>query len=351
MSFFDTLKAAGLWPQQQGNPYGLDDATVAQARMASLGNLGTQIMALSARQTAGQRANMMQNFDPTGGYQQNLYGAAQMQEAASKRQQDQLAQQKLTQIIGQMPPGQRRDAAMFYLQAGDIDNAGKMVFGEQGEAKPADLKTIRVGNKDITYQWDQASQQWVKFSEGNPWEPPGPAEGPKPSDRLALSKDFEATPEVQAYNVLNTTLGSLAGSINDDSQVSDLDFVYGVAKALDPNSVVRESEGQMVVDSQGMAPSVLAQIRGIVGQGRLTPENRRKLYALVERRAKEYQRLAETKRKQILRIGQGVVGEDDIRTLAPLPSLPSTSSAPPPPGGSVTLTPQDEADLRIGGRR
>ena len=209
---------------------------------------------------------------------------------------------------------------MYFLQAGDLNKSAELVFGSSEQAKPPEMKTIRVGDKDVTYQWVDG-KGWQKFGEGNPWETK-PADGPKPSDRLALYKDYENAPETQSYNTLSATLGSLSTAINDDSKVSDLDFIYGVAKALDPTSVVRESEGQMVVDSQGMAPSLLGRLNGILGGGQLTPDKRRELYALVHRRAGEYRKQAETRRLQTLQIGNGIIGEEDLRPLPPLLGLP-----------------------------
>lgn len=156
MSFFDTLKSAGLWPQQgqgqpQDNPYGLDPAMMRQARMASLGNIGAQILAASMKQTAGQRANVMSNADWTGGYQQNLSNAAQMQGMAEKRQQDQVEQEQIQAakkniagMIKQTPPGRLRDAAMFFFQTGDYAKAGELLWTQKQQFDPMSGQMISV---------------------------------------------------------------------------------------------------------------------------------------------------------------------------------------------------------------
>ena len=138
MKFFDVLRQAGLFPQQgQGgqNPYGLPDEMVRDARMQSISNLGAQIMAMSARQTAGQRAAMMSNFDPSGGYQQNLYNAAQMKLFQRKQDTEDLALQQATDartqigaMIKAMPPGRLRDAATYFYTAGDLAKAGELLW-------------------------------------------------------------------------------------------------------------------------------------------------------------------------------------------------------------------------------
>lgn len=387
MSFLQKLQELGLWGQQPGqpqqqNPYGLNPQQMRQAAWQSVGNLGSQIMALSQQMTPAQRAAMMSRADFTGGFQQNLYNQAQMKllqdkqrQAAEEDERTKAAKAYVAQTLQGMPDGPERRKAMAYLQLGDLPKAVETLYSTT-ERKAPDLKTVRVGDKDVTYQWDQGTNQWVKFGEGVAFKPEGPAkprteyrdgyiinlddptqpavkvqglpeeqpEQPKPGDRLALYKNYEDAPETQAYNTLAVTLGDLAGAINLDSKVSDLAFVYGVAKALDPASVVRESEGQMIVDSQGVAPSLLGQINSIVGGGALTPEKRRELFDLVRRRAGEYRKQAEARRNQTLKIGRGIITEDDLRQLPPLMDVPGLQTAP---GRSDAYTPEVQNDLDV----
>lgn len=360
MSFFDTLKQYGLWPAQQANTtseaYGLTPEMVRDARMRSLSNIGAQIMSASMPMTQGQRAQMMSNADWTGGYNSNLYNAAQMQlmAGAQKRKSEEQARMEearatLAQNIAQLPEGRERNAAMFFLEAGDLNKAAEIIFGDQKPAAPPEMKTFRVGDKDVTYQWDQTQGQWVPFSTGEAFKPEAPAQ-PDPSKRLPFTKDYENAPEVQAYNTLVGTLGSLSKAVYDNSKISDLDFIYGVAKALDPTSVVRESEGQMVIDAQGLAPSLLGTLNGMLGGGQMTPEARKQLFALVERRAREYGKLAATKRENVLITGDGVI---DDTMLRPLPQIPYIEPVPTDGRGDrlPQYTPDVQDDLtRYGGQ-
>jgi hypothetical protein len=184
MSFFDTLKNLGLFqpqggqgqPQQpQQNPYGLDPAMMRQAQMQSLGNIGGQIMALSQQMTPAQRASMMSRADWTGGMQNNLYNAAQMKlmgDAGRRKEQEsermQAAQMQLGEALKGMPDSQEKRAALFFIQAGDLNKAAELVYGGGGNEPPT-MKTIRVGDKDVTYQW--TGQGWQKFGEGEAFKP------------------------------------------------------------------------------------------------------------------------------------------------------------------------------------
>lgn len=144
MSFFDLLKNMGLAQGgQQQSPYGLPPEAIAQARWSALSNIGTQLMALGQQMTPDQRARMLQNADFSGGYQSSLYNAAQMKlmsDAARKRQleQDQTlkAQEQIAAQIKALPPGKLRDAAMFYLQSGDLTKAAEVIWTQKKQFDP-----------------------------------------------------------------------------------------------------------------------------------------------------------------------------------------------------------------------
>lgn len=156
MSFFDTLKQYGLWPQQQApsqqdNPYGLDEEMMRQARLQSLSNIGAQIMAASVRQTPAQRAELLSGFDPTGGYQDSLMNAAQMKlmnakMRAAKREEDQAEQIRisLANRLKSLPPGQLRDAAMWFYESGDYAKAGELLFKRERVFDPMTGGTVTV---------------------------------------------------------------------------------------------------------------------------------------------------------------------------------------------------------------
>lgn len=209
MSFLDTLKSLGLWqgqgqPQQmQANSYGLDQAAMRQAGLAALGNIGGQIMALSQQMTPDQRARMMAGADWTGGLQGNLYNAAQMKlmgDANARKQQEADATQQarvwLAEKIKGMPAGPKRDGAMVYYQMGDLNRAAQLIAEPPPPAAPTDLKTVRSGDKEITYQWNASTGQWTPFSEGPAFKP----ETPQPPSSVkeyeyAKAQGYEGTYE------------------------------------------------------------------------------------------------------------------------------------------------------------
>jgi hypothetical protein len=98
------------------------------------------------------------------------------------------------------------------------------------------------------------------------------------SNPQALRKEFSSLPEVQSYSV---AAQQLAQALNTgEGPQADLALTYSFAKAMDPNSVVRESEQGMVTGSQPYAQSQIENLRkqlGADGAGSFTPETRAQL--------------------------------------------------------------------------
>lgn len=181
MSFLNTLQQMGLLQTpaaNQAEPSGglLDPTIKRDAAWASLGNIGGQILALSQPMTSEQRARMMAGADWSGGFDTNLYNAAQMkimQDAAKRKQQeDERGQQARAYLLEQIrgaPDGPARKKAEIYAQLGDYTKAAEAITGGTGE--PPQMKTVRSGDKDVTYQWDANANRWVPFSEGLAFKP------------------------------------------------------------------------------------------------------------------------------------------------------------------------------------
>lgn len=327
MSFFDTLKQYGLWPQQQApsqqdNPYGLDEEMMRQARLQSLSNIGAQIMAASVRQTPQQRAETLAGFDPTGGYQQSLMNAAQMKLIGDKMRasreeddRDKAAQAWLQQKIATMPDSLQKRNAMIYLQLGDVQKAAEMLTAGAPERKiqivdgrAVDLNNPEAGAIPI------------------PGLPTGGEEGPKQSDIRAAAGDYYNSEPYTTFTALSAGLGSLQQNMNNDDRVADLDFVYTAANALDPGSVVRTEDGLQIVRTQGLSGEVLANLNSVLGGAALNRQTRERLYRLVAGRAKQWRDAAIRRREAVLKYSSGVVTPEMLDLPIDIPSIP----APPP---------------------
>lgn len=95
------------------------------------------------------------------------------------------------------------------------------------------------------------------------------------SNPQALRKEYGALPEVRSYT---TAAQQLAQALNTgDGPQADLALTYAFAKAMDPDSVVREAEQGMVTSSQPWLQAAVENAKkqfGMDGAGNYTPEAR-----------------------------------------------------------------------------
>lgn len=103
----------------------------------------------------------------------------------------------------------------------------------------------------------------------------------KASAADSLRKELNTNKELADFGEVKNRVQVLQQAVKDPTSVADLDFVYSVAKVLDPASVVRESEGQMVIDSQSLPASLLGRLNKAAQGG--SALDRKALYDLVER--------------------------------------------------------------------
>jgi hypothetical protein len=99
-----------------------------------------------------------------------------------------------------------------------------------------------------------------------------------------LRKELAGNTELANFGDVRDRILVLQKALNDPRATSDLDFVYGVAKILDPGSVVRESETGMVIDSNSIPAATLGVLNKYTsGQAALDPKLRAGLFDLAKR--------------------------------------------------------------------
>lgn len=206
-------------------------------------------------------------------------------------------------------------------------------------------------------------------------------------DPMKITDNMQGSKVQQSAAVTAQTLGSMFQSLSDPSAISDLDFVNGVAKILDPTSVVRSEEGRQVIESQSIPSQVLGQLNMLAnGQSRLDPQTRIAMYQLAARRGGEglemarkeadfYTKMAKSSgydpEVYVPQVPEGPRSDFNFRPEAaayppeptgplppPSPQQPATSvpdSLPPPPAPSQTLDPRatqfDQRLLTVPGAR
>jgi len=140
-----------------------------------------------------------------------------------------------------------------------------------------------------------------------------------------LRSDYNAMPAVKSYRVAIQQLAQALGT--GEGPQSDLALTYAFSKAMDPESVVRDSEQALVIGSQPWFKAAVEKVKkdfSVDGAGNFTPETRRELRAQiinsVKARVKGYNQI----RDQFASIARGsnfnpdeIVGKHDADPYVP----------------------------------
>lgn len=155
-----------------------------------------------------------------------------------------------------------------------------------------------------------------------------------PPSKLAESENqllgnYMSSPEVKTYASADPIYRSIVKSATTDTGASDLDMVYGIAKILDPTSVVREGEIQMAGSTGGTVALFQGLINQINGGAKLPPETRARLLEMAQNRMGELRGAHDQVVSQLDQIsGRRGLNKDNIvtRRYDPLPDAPIYSA-------------------------
>jgi Phage tail lysozyme len=187
------------------------------------------------------------------------------------------------EVIYEPPPGTK-----ILTRAEAIDNRLDPDLGTwtmDRDGKPALVEgTERPDLINVGGGWlyDQTKKEWIKTPDvGKPEV--------KLTDEASFRKEVAAQEGHSRYNFAQPVLSSMISSLYDPSSAADFDFVYGVAQIFDPNSVVKESEGQRVIDSQSIPEAIKGRLNQLLNQeGAIGRSARRELIATAARRIEQY---------------------------------------------------------------
>jgi hypothetical protein len=142
---------------------------------------------------------------------------------------------------------------------------------------------------------------------------------------LRLSGDYNADPAVKTYRVAIQQLAQAIGT--GAGPQADLALTYAFAKAMDPDSVVREAEQGMVTESQPWFQAAVERTKkqfGMDGAGNYTPETREELRKQISNSVAQRVKVYDARRgyfeKQAREVGvdpSTVLGEHDAAPFVP----------------------------------
>lgn len=173
------------------------------------------------------------------------------------------------------------------------------------------------------------------------------APAPKFEDVSSLRKEVGALDEVKAYSKAQPAYSSMIKSAGTPTSVADLDFVYGLAKIFDPDSVVREGEQVIIRRTQNLPNEVQGWLQHVAGTGgRLTPETRQRLLDVAQNRMGELHSSMETRTAPYLDIAKNARIDPSLIMpgVQPLPQrerfeLPQATPQPIRPQGAGAQQP------------
>lgn len=134
-----------------------------------------------------------------------------------------------------------------------------------------------------------------------------------------LRKEFEALDTTKSFRPIQNSFNSMIKSYNDTSKASDLDFVYGVAKILDPDSVVREGEAIQVIKTGGLPGELMAMIGRVNAKQGLDKELRSELLGLAANRYNSLKQTYDENEKDYSRMATGAGLNPSNVILQPTP--------------------------------
>jgi hypothetical protein len=149
------------------------------------------------------------------------------------------------------------------------------IYGEQGvTTQPVDMT-----QPQITTKPNQVTQPSVTSTTATTTASPnikkfGQTKQDIFKQQNDLRKDYISTPEVKAFNEMQTSFGQINAGLNAKSAAGDLTAATKFMKLLDPGSVVRESELYLAMDATGVLDKMANYHNRLLRGEKLTPSQR-----------------------------------------------------------------------------
>jgi hypothetical protein len=243
-------------------------------------------------------------------------------------------QQLLHAVVPQMLRPQSRPLTAAEVQRFGLPAGPWIMDGTTGKPSLPDglAQTMPAEIKDASgnpYAWNKATNT------ATPIGGMAPA-APKFDDIASVRKEVGALPEVKRYSEAIVPFRSMVQSATRNTAAADLDFVYGIAKIFDPDSVVREGEMKLVGQAQSLPEEIKGYIKRVaMGEGRLTSEARDRILQVAQTRINEIRSAYDTRVNPYRAIAdRHRINVDDILPVLPnVPEwrMPEASAVLPPP--------------------
>ena len=150
-----------------------------------------------------------------------------------------------------------------------------------------------------------------------------------PEDRrkliMNLRSDIRQEPTFKTYQDVRNGYQNVQEGATANNAQGDLAIVYGIAKILDPGSVVREGEFATVEGAQGRLQQIMNTTQKFFTGDRLTPENRQRFLEMAQRLAKQKTTTAEQELRKVYEpfAKEGNFDFGQLLPIGPLEPMPA----------------------------
>lgn len=174
-------------------------------------------------------------------------------------------------------PGETPDLTYTDFDSGEQQGLRAPKRKDDLAIKIPDVKPFADGT---TRQWNESTKQWDVLAR----EQPKAEQAPKDitvQERNTLQTQYDRDPEVRKTKTVLDSYASTQQLLKNPTPASDQALIYNYMKALDPNSVVRETEAETAAALGGLMERAKAQYTKLAGDGMLSDQQRADLAAQI----------------------------------------------------------------------
>lgn len=189
-------------------------------------------------------------------------------------------QAEMAKDFDRVPANTEGSTLMKYRRGDEVESVSILPRKkEAGIRPPIKIETSENG-KNVTKVLPEADALNKSF--------PSPVKDEKPpkditvQERNTLQNQYDRDPEVRKAKTVLDSYASTQKLLEQKTPASDLALVYNYMKALDPNSVVRETEAETAAALGGLMERAKAQMSNMSGDGMLTDAQRADLARQIE---------------------------------------------------------------------
>lgn len=174
---------------------------------------------------------------------------------------------------------ERADKVQTEKQLADVLRPGKIDEAERTSAAQARGKVL---GETLAYAITPGADL-------NPDSPAAKAKAKRFEQSTTLRKEVEASQPYGDYATVVPVYQSMIASLDKTTRAADLDYIYGIAKIMDPKSVVRDSETNLVKSANPVVQKTIDELYSqLTGEGSLSRDTRLGLIEAAQSRLGAY---------------------------------------------------------------